>query len=246
MRHWLRFDWDVVGGIIAAVIAIILHLLHIVEASILLTIVLVLLAFLLLRSLRSEHQVETMDATLTRVRDAVREIQAGLTPPEVLLIGPDRLRRECARFVREARGEMVWFNMCCLMFRRDEIFELLIGSALQNPQVTALQFLLSTGEREGWRTWLGPRIRSHPQGGKLRDIRWLPDKQAISFILTEVGEAGQTEVLISFWGEPFMAMVTEHQVPRYVLRVRGHSDLLPRLTELVRQYRLRAEPSPAD
>ncbi len=238
MQRWFRFDWDVVGGIIAAVIAIVLHLLHVAEQGILLTIALVLLAFLLLRSLRSEHRTETLVETISGMGEAVRELKAGITPPEVILIGPDKLRRECERFVRDARGEMTWFNMCCLMFRRNEVFDLLIGAALSNPRVTSLQFLFHEGERDLWHNIVAPRIRGRSDSAKICEVRWFRESQAISFILAEVGDEPRVEALISFWGGPFMARTTEHQVPRYVLRIRGHSDLLPRLAELVRQYRL--------
>jgi len=53
VQHWFRrYDWDAVAGIAAAVVALILHLLHVVQLDILLTITLVLVALLLLRQLR--------------------------------------------------------------------------------------------------------------------------------------------------------------------------------------------------
>lgn len=55
MKKLLRFDWGIITGIIAAVIAIVLHLPHIVEVDVLFTIVLVLLALLLIRGLRRVH-----------------------------------------------------------------------------------------------------------------------------------------------------------------------------------------------
>lgn len=238
MRGLLRFDWDVVGGIIAAVLAIILHLLHVAEEGILLTIVLVLLAFLLLRSLRGEHRVETLAESVAAVESSVRDIRAGITPPQVILIGPDKLRQECEAFIRHARGNIVWFNMCCLMFRRQEIFDMLIGPALRNPHVRSIQFILHEEERPGWETNLLSRLRESSAQGKVREVRWFRAAQAISFILAELGSEGQLEALISFWGEPFMAQRTEHQIPRYVLRVRGQSDLVPRLVELARQHQI--------
>lgn len=136
---------------------------------------------------------------------------------------------------------MTWFNMCCLMFRRQETYDLLIKVALANPKVTAINFLLHESEREAWQTLLLPRIHASSEADKVGEVRWLRTTESISFILSEVEEEGRVEALISFWGEPFMARITEHQVPRYVLRVRGHSDLLPRLAELVRQHRMRAD-----
>lgn len=44
-----KYDWDAVAGVAAAVAALILHMFHVVEADILLSITVVLVAVLLLR-----------------------------------------------------------------------------------------------------------------------------------------------------------------------------------------------------
>lgn len=238
MRRLLRLDWDVIAGIVAAVAAIVLHLLHVAEAGVLLTIILVLMAVVLLRSLRNEHRAELLTDAASRMEGALRDIQAALNPPEVILIGPRQLRKESERFAREARGEMIWFNVCCLMFRRQEIFDTLLGPAIANPAVTAVQFVSNEGERQLWATALLPKIRQCAGHEKVREPRWVALPETVSFILADIGPEGQTEALVSFWGEPFMARTTERQVPRYVFRVQGHSDLLPRLIELERQYRM--------
>ncbi|HML98205.1 MAG TPA: hypothetical protein PKD75_06960, partial [Tepidiformaceae bacterium] len=49
-----RYDWDAIAGIVAAGAAMVLHLLHIIETDVLLTIALVVLALLLFRDLRRE------------------------------------------------------------------------------------------------------------------------------------------------------------------------------------------------
>ena len=48
MKRVLTFDWDAIAGIIAAVAAIVLHLLHVVEEDVLLVIAVVLIAVLFL------------------------------------------------------------------------------------------------------------------------------------------------------------------------------------------------------
>lgn len=238
MRRLLQLDWDVVAGIVAAVAAIVLHLLHVAETGILLTITLVLMAVLLLRSLRSEHRAELLTDAVSRTEGVMRDIQAALNLPEVILIGPRQLRKESERFAREARGEMVWFNVCCLMFRRQEVFDILLSPAIANPAVTAIQFISNEGERELWATVMLPKIRQCAGHEKVREPRWVSLPETLSFILADINAAGQAEALVSFWGEPFMARTTEQQVPRYVFRVLGHSELLPRLIELDRQHRM--------
>jgi hypothetical protein len=61
--------------------------------------------------------------------------------------------------------------------------------------------------------------------------------ESVSFILAEAGTPGAAEVLLSFWGEPFMAQSTERSVPRYLFHVQSHSELITRLGELERSYR---------
>jgi hypothetical protein len=62
--------------------------------------------------------------------------------------------------------------------------------------------------------------------------------ESVSFILADREPDGQVEAQLSFWGEPFMARATGRDVPRYIFHVRGHSDLMPRLVELERSYRM--------
>lgn len=62
-------------------------------------------------------------------------------------------------------------------------------------------------------------------------------QEGVSFILADDAER-RTEALLSFWGEPFMAKMVDQQVPRYVFRIHQHSDLMGRLSEMERQYRM--------
>lgn len=117
MRGILKFDWDVIAGITAAVVALVLHLLHVVEADVVFTIVLVLLALLLLRDLRRETVDERLADMMEETKAVVERIGASIMPPEAILIGPSRLRTESRKFCETATGEMIWFNVCFTMFQ---------------------------------------------------------------------------------------------------------------------------------
>ncbi|WP_437191329.1 hypothetical protein [Planctomicrobium sp. SH527] len=130
MKRLLRIDWDVIAGITAAIIAIVLHLLHVVDDEVLFTIIFVLLALLLFRDLRRESHDEHLGETVDRIKDDVKSIELSLEAPAAVLIGPRHLRSESRRFVETARGEMVWFNVCFLMFRSQEVFDLLLKPAM--------------------------------------------------------------------------------------------------------------------
>jgi hypothetical protein len=111
-RQQLRsVEWEAVAGIIAAVLALVLHFLHIIEEGVLVMITLVLLSLLFIRDLRQEHQIEEIATTIERTENLVRDVQTALPAPSVELIGPESLRSESARFGRNASGDMIWFHV---------------------------------------------------------------------------------------------------------------------------------------
>ena len=241
MNRLLRFDWDIIAGIAAAVLAIILHLLHIVEVDVLFTIALVLLALLLIRDLRRESHDEHIAESMTQMKTSVQRVQSALQPPDAVLVGPRHLRAESRRFAETARGEMLWFNVCFTMFKSQEIFDLMLRPALENPLVDSIQFISNEGERELWDTYMLPKIKECTGNDKVAEPRWRSLPETVSFILADIEPHGTTEALLSFWGEPFMSRATGREVPRYIFRVQGHSDLVPRLVELERQHRMSDE-----
>jgi hypothetical protein len=215
-----------------------IHLLHIVEVDVLLTIVLVLLALLLFRDLRRESHDDHLAEAVQQTKASVQEVQRSLEPPDALLVGPRHLRAESRRFSETARGEMVWFNVCFMMFKRQEVFDLMLRPAIENPLVDSIQFISNEGERELWDSYMLPKIRECAGSDKVSGPRWRQLPETISFILADIEPSGMTEALLSFWGEPFMSRATGKQVPRYIFRVQGHADLVARLVELEREHRM--------
>ncbi|MGB4861939.1 MAG: hypothetical protein WBO97_05740 [Tepidiformaceae bacterium] len=231
------YDWDAIAGILAAGAALVLHLLHVIETDVLLTIALVVLALLLFRDLRREAQDERLVETVVETSSTVAGILSRMERPDVLLIGPRALRTSSESFARMAHGEMIWFNVCLLMFRPQSLFDALLRPALVNPKVTAIQFVLDESERESWVTQVVPKAEATGGAEKLREPRWVPLKQeAVSFILADTAE-GTTEAHLSFWGEPFMSRTAGFDIPRFVFHVQAHSDLIPQLLELERRFR---------
>lgn len=239
MKKLLRFDWDIIAGITAAVVAIVLHLLHIAHIEVLVTIILVLLALLLFRDLRRESQDERDAETLRQTKAGIQEVQQALEPPEAILIGPRNLRAESRRFVETARGHIVWFNVCFTMFKSQDVFDLLLEPAIENPLVDSIQFISSKNERALWDDYMLPKINRCAGSGKVAEPRWRELPETVSFILADMAPNGVTEALLSFWGEPFMSETTGQQVPRYIFRVQGHSDFVSQLVELERRQRMR-------
>ena len=238
MKQLLRFDWDVVAGIAAAVVALVLHLLHIADAEVVLAIMLALLALLLIRDLRREASSNQLTEMLQRTEAGVQQVLSSLKPAEAILIGPRQLRAESERFAQAARGEMVWFNVCLSMFKPQELFDVLLRPAIENSQVTAIQFIADESERPQWERDVLPKIEQCVGRAKVKEPRWSKLPETVSFIMADIGSKGGAEVLLSFWGEPFMARATDKEVPRFIFWVQSHSELVSRLSELARHVSL--------
>jgi len=238
-KHWLRrYDWDAIAGIVAAGAALILHLLHVVQSDILLTLTLVLVALLLLRQLRHEEREERVEEMAGRTEQLIVKLRDVLKAPEVVLVGPRHLRAASEAFARQARGDMLWFNVCLMMFRPQELFDCLLRPAVENPQVTRIEFVLDEAERANWRDHVVPKLAACRGREKVIEPRWCTLHESVSFVLADREADGQAEAQLSFWGEPFMARVTGREVPRYIFYVHAHSELVPQLVELARTYRM--------
>jgi hypothetical protein len=238
-KHWLgRYDWDAIAGIVAAAAALILHFLHIVRSEVLLTLTLVLVALLLLRQLRHEEREERVEDIAGRTEQMMVKLHDVLKSPDVVLVGPRLLRSSSEAFARQARGEMIWFNVCLMMFRPQELFDCLLRPAVENPHVTRIEFVLDEGERANWREHVVPKLAACRGREKVVEPRWCTLHESVSFVLGDRDADGRPEAQLSFWGEPFMARTTGRDIPRYIFHVHAHSELVPRLLELARTYRI--------
>ena len=67
MRRFRNVEWETVAGVVAAVIALVLHLLGVADVDVLLTVMLVLLALLLLSVVRGQGREQRVDEVLQSV-----------------------------------------------------------------------------------------------------------------------------------------------------------------------------------
>ena len=239
LRQRIRtIEWEAVAGLFAAFLALILHFLHIIEEGVLIMITLVLLSLLFIRDLRRQQQSEEIATTVEQTEDRIRDIQTMLPAPTVELIGPGALRAESSRFGRNASGDMLWFHVCLLMFRPQDLFDALLRPAIENPDVQSIQFVLDEQERDNWEAHVKPKVMACDGRETVNEPIWRDIDESVSFILTGQ-ETGGSEALLSFWGEPFMAHTTTRNVPRYIFRVYEGSELLSQFREMERSYRFR-------
>lgn len=236
-KRLLKQDWDAIAGILAAMAALVLHFLHVTDENTLLAIAIVLMAILLLRDFRRETQADAQAATAERSLKLLEEIKYSLRPSEVTLIGPAELRSASLQFAQKGEGEVVWFNVCLRMYKAQQPFDIMLRPFIENPLVTSLRFVLNNSEQERWQTEVLPKIEACPGRSKVQEPFWCNFKDNISFVIVETGD-GKSEALVSFWGEPFMALGVDKNVPRYVLHVNSNSELISRLKEKERICRL--------
>lgn len=244
-KKFLTLEWDAIAGIVAAVVAIVLHLLHVVDEHVILPIVLALMALLFINFMRHTKNNELTAEQVDLTAHAINRIQSTLKPPDVLLIGPRHLRSTNEQYIRHMSGETIWYNVCLSMYQPQPLFDALLRPALDNPAVTSIQFILDASQKDLWLHDIQPRIAACDGHSKVREPRWCNLSKTVSFILADNHLHKGTEALLSFWGEPFMAQTTERDVPRFIFHVQRNSELLPHLVELARSSTKAKEPNPA-
>ncbi|MGB4812731.1 MAG: hypothetical protein WBP13_09690 [Methylophilaceae bacterium] len=230
----LSYEWDAIAGILAAVVAIVLHFLHVIDEHIILPVVLTLMALLFINFMRHTRNNEQTAEQVQHLHKMVTKINSSLAAPDIVLIGPRQLHSANEHFSRNMRGEATLFNVCLSMYRTQPLFDALLRPIIENSQVTSVQFVLDVSQKELWQTEVLPKISNSHASNKVKVPRWCSLEKNLSFILADTQPDGSTEALLSFWGEPFMSQSTERNVPRYILHVQAHSELLTQLVELDR------------
>ena len=233
-RKFLSYEWDAIAGLLAAVAAIFLHMLHIVDEHVVLPVILALLGLLFINFMRHTRNNEATAELVEKTEDAVRGIQSALTPRDIVLIGPRQLRSANEHFARHMGGDEIWFNVCLSMYSPPPLFDALLRPAVENPMVTSIQFVLDQSQKRLWHEAVKPQLASCKGHAKVREPHWCSLSKNISFILADNGQGDGTEALLSFWGEPFMSQATDRDAPRFIFHVQKHSELLPHLVELER------------
>lgn len=112
----------------------------------------------------------------------------------------------------------------------------MLRPAIENPAVTGIQFLIDERELEKWDRIIVPKVLACSGAAKVIDPVSCAMTESVSFILAEA-DGDATEALLSFWGEPFMSSAAGRDVPRYIFRVDGSSELIARFVDLERTYR---------
>lgn len=236
VKRFLSLEWDAIAGIVAAVAAIVLHFLHVVDEHVILPIILALMALLFINFMRHTRSNEVTAEQVDHTAHAVNRIHSALKHPDVLLVGPRHLRSTNEQFIRHMSGDTIWFNVCLSMYKPQPLFDTLLRPAVDNPMVSSIQFILDESQKDLWRQFIQPKIAACSGNAKVREPRWYSLNKTVSYILADSQLSGGTEALLSFWGEPFMAQNTERDVPRFIFHLQKNAEILPHLVELERSY----------
>ena len=233
LRYLLRIDWDVVAGIMAAVVAMLLSFMGLVSETVGRGIILLLCALLLIRDLRGEAREHRMFDKLDIIKRHVTNL-AARTQADIHLVGPKRMKQDFNDFATTVYGDVRWFNACCRMFRRQEVFDATLRPFIENPNVTAVHLLCRSEERQHWATDLLPKLRNCDHGDKVRPPLWGDIRTNVSFVLGDMDGDGKDEAVVTIIDEPFAASNQGPAVPRFLLRVFSHCDLIAPLEDMAR------------
>lgn len=233
LRHLLRIDWDVVAGIIAALVAMLLSFMGLVSETVGRGIILLLCALLLIRDLRGESREHRMFDKLDLINRRVFQLTAA-KQTDIRLIGAKTMRKELLAFASTVYGDVTWFHACCRMFRRQEVFDATLRPFLDNPHVKSVTLLCRPEERQYWLSDLLPKLRKCDHGDKVRPPMWGPINTNVSFMLGDVDGDGRNEAMLTIMEEPFASPNMGPTVPRYLLRVYSHCELMAPLEEIAR------------
>lgn len=199
LKRFLSYEWDAIAGILAATAALILHLLHIVDEHIILPIVLALMALLFINFMRHTRNNEHTAGQVERTQKMVSRIKASLSAPDVVLVGPRQLRTANEQFARNMRGDAILFNVCLSMYRMQPLFDVLLRPAIENPQVTSIQFVLDESQQGLWQAEILPKITACDGHSKVQDPHWCALSKNISLYScrypTGRGDRGSAEFL---------------------------------------------------
>lgn len=245
LRYLLRIDWDVIAGIIAALVAMLLSFMGLVSETVGRGIILLLCAILLIRDLRGEAREHRIFDKLDVIKRHATALAAA-RQADIHLVGPKRLRQEFADFATTVSGDVRWFNACCRMFRRQEIFDATLRPFLENPNVATIQLLCRPEERQSWQTDLLPKLRKSDHGAKVRPPLWGEIDTHASFVLGDVDGDGRDEAVVAIIEQPFATAAHGPPVPNFLLRVFGGCELIAPLEDLVRHALIDFAPDAAD
>jgi len=226
LRRLIAIEWDTLAGIIAAFVAMLLSLFGLVSELTVRGILLLLAALILLRELRNDTRAATHAEHLDCMRQDIRDIREKIGTTDLVVITPLALRSAFQDFADHLSGHVTWYNACCRMFHRREVFEATLRRVIANPDVVSIELLCDERERHAWETDVLLQVQRCADAWKVRQPVWCSLSTSVSFRIGDHRESRRPQALVAVMDEPFASRGDPLSAPRYLFRVQNHSDIL--------------------
>lgn len=228
-------ELDILAIVIASILGIVLHALHILPEAYVTSLILLLLA---LHAIHGATQASKDSEVHKRLLDAAERIEE----PDVRLLNTEEVFERGRDLALNNKGEMWWFNTP-LGIRNDAVFERILKPAIENPNTSKIVFILDKKFKTIWEEEVEPKIDKCKSKEKVETPRFrsIDEKTAFRMIDTDPGR-GLKEAHVTFLEKPFTYKAEREEpaifYPRYALQVKSHSKLIQDLKDMFLGYTL--------
>jgi hypothetical protein len=87
-------------------------------------------------------------------------------------VGPRQLRAVTEGFASRARGDMLWFHVCLVIFKPQALFDTLLRPAIETPLVRSIQFVLDQEQQELWESAVLSKVQRCRGQAKVQEPCW--------------------------------------------------------------------------
>jgi len=236
IKRLLKTDWEIIAGILAAVGVIILKLLHLVDAEVMLTLAVVLLAVLFMREVRREAVFDRFTENLNQIEASITELTVHYADQGSTLITPSTMNDSMRAFTQRAKGVCVFKHVSPFMFSKDSNFNAFLKPMLEHDTVSEVIFIINEDEKDDYNRYVKAKIDTCDGAAKVAEVIIAENPDGNGIIAFNCGLAEGFEALITFMSEPFMVKFNERWVPKFALHVLPDSEVAKQVSDNVRKY----------
>ncbi len=228
-------ELDIVAIVIASILGIVLHALHILPEAYVTSLILLLLA---LHAIHGTTQASKDSEVHKKLLEAAERIEE----PDVRLISTEEVFERGRELALSNKGEMWWFNTP-LGIRNDVIFERILKPAIENPNTSKIVFILDKRFKTMWDEEVAPKIDKCKGKEKVDApiFRSIDERIAFRMIDTDPGK-GLKEAHVTFLEKPFTYKAEREEpatfYPRHAFQIKSHSKLIQDLKDMFLGYTL--------
>jgi hypothetical protein len=229
-------ELDIIAIVIASILGIILHALHLLPEEFIVSLILLLLA---LHALHSTNQAQKD----SEVHKKLLEVADRMEAPDVAGIESKEIFSKGEELAVKNNGEMWWFNTP-LGFRNQNIFDKMLKPALESTRTNKIVFILDEKFKAVWERDVAPKIEKSKHKETLKAPHWRKIEERIAFRMIDVDpKKDAKEAHFTYLDRPFVMKVEGKEAgiyhPRYMFHVKPSSKLIQDLKDLFLEYKMR-------